>query len=86
MSAVHQGDQRPAAASVDRGETVIVRAEALTNKGDTEDPYSAEEIREKFHEVTGPVWEAPQRDSILKTVDGLERLDTLEPLLDHIAA
>ena len=46
-----------------------LKAEALTNKGDTEDPYSAEEIREKFHEVTGPVWSEARRHRILAAVD-----------------
>jgi 2-methylcitrate dehydratase PrpD len=63
-----------------------LRAEALTNKGDTEDPYSAEEIREKFHEVAAPIWDKSHRDAILRAVDELDRAADVGTLLDLVAA
>jgi 2-methylcitrate dehydratase PrpD len=63
-----------------------LRAEALTNKGDTEDPYSAEEIREKFHGVAAPIWDKSHRDAILRAVDELDRAADVGTLLDLVAA
>jgi 2-methylcitrate dehydratase PrpD len=77
---------RPARVAVFLKDGRALRAEALTNKGDTEDPYSAEEIREKFHEVTGPVWDAAHRSAILRAVDELDRAADIGALLDLVEA
>jgi hypothetical protein len=45
---------------------------ALTNKGDTEDPYSAEEVIAKFHDVAGPFVEAARLREISKTTLALD--------------
>jgi 2-methylcitrate dehydratase PrpD len=62
---------RPARLKITLKDGRVLSAEALTNKGDTEDPYSATEVEEKFHEVTGPIWNADHRAAILSAVDGL---------------
>ncbi len=59
---------RPARATIHMKDGRTLKAEALTNKGDAEDPYSDAEIREKFHEITGAVWDA----AILAVVDTLD--------------
>ncbi len=46
---------RPARVTVTLRDGRVLKAEALTNKGDTEDPYTAAEVREKFMEVASPV-------------------------------
>lgn len=46
---------RPARVTVTLTDGRVFRAEALTNKGDTEDPYAADEVLEKFMEVSAPV-------------------------------
>ena len=76
---------RPARVAIFLKDGRVLRAEALTNKGDTEDPYSAEEIRAKFHEVTGPVWDEARRNAILRTVDELDRTADVGALLELVA-
>ncbi|MGL4441632.1 MAG: MmgE/PrpD family protein [Bosea sp. (in: a-proteobacteria)] len=46
---------RPARVTLTLKDGRIFRAESLTNKGDTEDPYTAAEVHEKFMEVSAPV-------------------------------
>ena len=76
---------RPARVAIQMRDGRTLKAEALTNKGDTEDPYSAEEIREKFHEVTAPVWSEAHRRKILAAVDETHRAPTVNPLCDLLA-
>jgi len=64
----------------------ILSAEAYTNRGDTEDPYSAEEVRDKFHEVAGSVWSKEHCSSILEAVEDLERSPDLAALSRLLAA
>lgn len=47
--------QRPARVRVHLKNGRTFEAMALTNKGDTEDPYSADDVIAKFHEVTSPL-------------------------------
>ena len=64
-------------------------AEALTNKGDTEDPYSPEEVRAKFADLAGPVWGASHAAAIADCVASIDRaadLSTLTRLLSAPAA
>ena len=77
---------RPARVAIFLKDGRTLRAEALTNKGDTEDPYSAQEIREKFHEVAGPVWDAAHRNAILRAVDELDRAADVGALLELVGA
>ena len=51
----------------------LLEAQALTNKGDTEDPYSQDEVRLKFHELAEPVFGKAQSQRIAQAVDGIER-------------
>ena len=46
---------RPARVTVTLKNGRVLTAEALTNKGDTEDPYSSTEVQEKFMDVARPV-------------------------------
>jgi 2-methylcitrate dehydratase PrpD len=57
---------RPARVAVTLTDGRVLRAEALTNKGDTEDPYTADEVREKFVAVTSPVI-GPERSAATVT-------------------
>ncbi len=60
-------------------------AEVLTNRGDTEDPYTAAEVEEKFRELAGPVWPTSRLEAIAGAVAGLDEAPTLAPLLDLLA-
>lgn len=76
---------RPARVAVTLTDGRVLRAEALTNRGDTEDPYSAAEVRLKFHELAGPVWGDDHAGRIAETVDWLDGTD-LRALLSLVAA
>jgi 2-methylcitrate dehydratase PrpD len=47
-------EERPARVRVTLTDGRVLLAEALTNKGDTEDPYTAAEVAEKFIDITTP--------------------------------
>jgi len=69
-----------------RGRNGAQQLRWLLQRGDNEDPYSAEAIREKFQEVTGPVWNAPCRKAILQAVDELDRAEDVRTICDLVAA
>jgi len=64
--------QRPARVRVRMKDGRTLEEMALTNKGDTEDPYSAEEVIAKFHDVAGPFVEAARLREISKTTLALD--------------
>jgi 2-methylcitrate dehydratase PrpD len=77
---------RPARVTITLTDGRVLEAEALTNRGDTEDPYSAEEVREKFHDLAGPVWGPAHAAAILARVDALPEAGNLEALNALLAA
>lgn len=76
---------RPARVTIVLKDGRSLHAEALTNRGDTEDPYSDREIREKFHELTSPVWDEGRRNAILEAVDGVDRAADIRALDELVA-
>ncbi|EJN11302.1 hypothetical protein involved in propionate catabolism [Bradyrhizobium sp. YR681] len=77
---------RPARVKITLVDGRILSAEAYTNKGDTEDPYSAEEVQDKFREVAGSVWSSAHCSSILRAVEDLDRAPDLAALSRLLAA
>ncbi|HYF89761.1 MmgE/PrpD family protein [Azospirillum sp.] len=80
---------RPARVRLTLADGRSFAAEALTNKGDTEDPYSPDEVRAKFAELAGPVWGAKHAAAIadcVETIDHAADLSTLTRLLSAPAA
>jgi 2-methylcitrate dehydratase PrpD len=71
---------RPARVKITLVDGRVLCAEAFTNKGDAEDPYSAEEIRDKFREVAGSVWSEQHCSVILATVESLDRSPDIRAL------
>lgn len=61
---------RPARLRVTLVDGRVFTAEALTNRGDIEDPYTPAEVREKFRELAGPVWGAAHAAAIEEAVLG----------------
>jgi 2-methylcitrate dehydratase PrpD len=64
--------QRPARVRVRLKGGRTLEEMALTNKGDTEDPYSADEVIAKFHEVAEPFVEHARLRDIAKAVLALD--------------
>ncbi len=77
---------RPARLVVTLRDGRVLKAQALTNRGDTEDPYTEAEIREKFFEVAGPVWGESHCKAILEAVDSLDRALDIRALSRLLAA
>ena len=63
----------------------VLTAEVLTNKGDTEDPYSADDVQDKFRELAEPVWGPSARGADHREVQRLTGLRHPRPdgLLAH---
>jgi 2-methylcitrate dehydratase PrpD len=72
---------RPARVRVSLHDGRVLAAEALTNRGDTEDPYPKDEVVAKFHELTDPVWGATHSGRIVETVLQLD--DTADSTALH---
>lgn len=76
---------RPARVAVTLADGRRLSAEVLTNRGDTEDPYTPDEVREKFRELAGPVWAPERLAAIAAAVEGLDAAADVSALLDLLA-
>lgn len=77
---------RPATVTITMTDGRVLEAQATTNRGDTEDPYSAAEIREKFFDLTTPVWGEAHAAAIRGHVDALPQAGDLSALSALLAA
>jgi 2-methylcitrate dehydratase PrpD len=76
--------ERPARVRVKLKDGRVFEAVALTNKGDTENPYSTDEVIEKFHAVAAPGIGADKAKAIaalVLTLDGTPDLAQLHSLV-----
>ena len=64
----------------------MLRAQAMTNRGDTEDPYTPAEVRQKFFDLAVPVWGQPHTEAIIAAVDDLPGATDLSALDTLLAA
>lgn len=72
---------RPARVTLDLADGRRFRAEVLTNKGDTEDPYTRDDVIAKFHEVAGPALGRERAEALVSAALSLETAPSLLPLL-----
>lgn len=72
---------RPAIVTVTMNDGRVHKAGVETNKGDTEDPYSADEVLEKFIEVSSPIIGADRAKALAGAVLKLETLPSLAEIL-----
>ncbi len=63
---------RPARVRVTLHDGTAFAAEVLTNRGDTEDPYTSAEVLAKFHELADPIWGEAHASRIVDAVAGLD--------------
>lgn len=77
---------RPARVAVTLRDGRVLAAEALTNRGDTEDPYSAEEVIAKYREIAAPVFGAARADAILDACLAIDGAPSVRPLCDLLVA
>jgi 2-methylcitrate dehydratase PrpD len=71
---------RPSKVKVKLRDGSALEAEALTNKGDTEDPYSGEELRAKYFDLARLTWKREVAEAIHADVMKLETLSDLGAL------
>ncbi|MBU8537992.1 MmgE/PrpD family protein [Falsiroseomonas tokyonensis] len=62
---------RPARVTITMQDGTRHVAEVTTNRGDTEDPFTEAEVREKFHELTDPVYGRERAAAIEGAVMGM---------------
>jgi 2-methylcitrate dehydratase PrpD len=64
----------------------VYEAAASTNRGDTEDPYTAAEIGAKYMDLMVPVYGKSHAEQIAAAVDGLDRPVAASKTLNHTLA
>lgn len=73
-------DYRPSKVRVTLIEGTVLEAQALTNKGDAEDPYSQKDLRRKYFELAKRVWKQEVAETIYADVMRLDELDNVNQL------
>lgn len=66
--------QRPARVTLVLADGTELKAEAFVNKGDFEDPYSPEDLQEKYYELATPVWGKVTAQKVYTAVTGLDEI------------
>lgn len=77
---------RPAHVTITLTDGRVLEAQALTNRGDTEDPYTPAEVRQKFFDLAVPVWGQSRAEAIIAAVDALPQAPDTAALDDLLAA
>jgi len=77
-------DHRPSKVKLTLTNGTVFEAQTLTNKGDSEDPYSPEELREKYYELAERVWKRDIAEAIYADAMNLEKLDNVKQLTARI--
>lgn len=73
---------RPAKITISLSDGRKLEAASETNRGDTEDPYTAAEIAAKFMDLAAPVYGDARARNILAAVDALDRAADIKALSD----
>lgn len=77
---------RPARVTIMLTDGRVFEAQALANRGDTEDPYTPAEVRQKFFDLAVPVWGQSRAEAIIAAVDALPQAHGTTALDDLLAA
>ncbi|KMO22221.1 MmgE/PrpD family protein [Methylobacterium indicum] len=72
---------RPATVTLTLADGRKLSAKALTNRGDTEDPYSADDVRDKFRALAGPVWGTERSEDVIRAVAEIDKAEGVGALL-----
>lgn len=73
--------ERPARVTIHFRDQTSITREVAINRGDTENPYSAEDVIEKFHEVAGPVIGVQDSEALASEALRLRELATVESIV-----
>jgi len=77
-------ERRPSRVRLTLSDGKKLGAEIFTNKGDFDDPYDYEELREKYYELTDPVWGHELAGNIYTDVMALEELNDINKLTEKM--
>jgi 2-methylcitrate dehydratase PrpD len=77
-------DRRPSKVAVTLKNGIVLEAQTFTNKGDTEDPYSPEELRAKYDGLAGLVWEEETAAAIYSDISKLEQIDDVNSMTERM--
>jgi 2-methylcitrate dehydratase PrpD len=77
-------DYRPSRVKVIFRDGSALEAQSNTNKGDTEDPYSPEELKSKYFELSERVWKRDVADAIYENAMNLDNLDNVNTMTAHM--
>lgn len=73
-------NHRPSKVRVILTNGTVLEGESLVNKGDTEDPYSPEELKTKYFELTEGIWDHELAEAIHTDVMALEKLESINQM------
>ena len=77
--------QRPARVVLTLNDGTELKAEAFVNKGDFEDPYSPEDLQEKYYELATPLWGKGAAQKVYTAVTGLDEISNVREVTRFIA-
>ena len=75
---------RPSKMKVILKDGSVLEAETLMNKGDAEDPYSSDDLRIKYYELTDRVWSRNIAEAVYQDAMNLSELNTITQMTGHI--
>ncbi len=74
--------RRPARVRLTLIDGTVLEAQALVNKGDLEDPYSKAELKDKYLDLSAPVWGEKAARAVYEMIGEMEHL----PDVNHLTA
>lgn len=77
-------DYRPSRVKIAFRDGSILEAQSNTNKGDAEDPYSPEELKAKYFELSEWVWKRDVADTIYENAMNLKNIDNVNRMTAHM--
>ena len=77
--------QRPARVALSLVDGTELKAEAFINKGDFEDPYSPDDLLEKYFELATPVWGKDISQQLHGAVSGLDEISDVRQVTRLLA-
>ncbi len=73
-------EHRPASVKISMNDGAVLEAATETNRGDWRDPYSADELKTKYQDLTARTWRQAEAEAIYDTVMNLEALSSTDEL------
>jgi len=73
-------DHRPSQVTLNLKDGTRLKAEAFINKGDFEDPYSENELLEKYNELALPVWGEENAKKIYRAIAAVDTISDVNEL------